>query len=196
MQENTSNPFGSIYSSSWDKTDANNYFGEKFVNPIQDGGNYSTFTPDNIPQELFLPTNPPGANNYSGEYFMRPIPNASSIENLHQRLLWVSTVVLGWQLERDHQYIPPTSSEASECESSELALSPVPLRASTLARRSPPRDFKNGRIIAERARGQGKQYQVVWDGRDLNHFAGLSGTALKRKGAILLAKWETQKQLR
>ncbi|KAJ7820406.1 hypothetical protein B0H14DRAFT_2600003 [Mycena olivaceomarginata] len=76
-----------------------------------------------------------------------------------------------------------------------LAPTPASLRENNLARRNAPREFTNARIIAERRRGQGKQYQVLWDGGDLNDSTWLSGTALKVKGSIALAKWEKQKQL-
>ncbi|KAJ7787415.1 hypothetical protein B0H14DRAFT_2629325 [Mycena olivaceomarginata] len=191
MQENTSNGFGSISPWSWNDDGANNSF-----------ASYA-FSLDNPHQQLFLPTKDDVANNSSDEDFSRPIPDAAScyalsLDNLHQRLLWVETAVLGWQLERNHQSIPPTFNEAGGCDNSgKIILAPTPasLRENNLARRNAPREFTNARIIAERRRGQGKQYQVLWDGGDLNDSTWLSGTALKVKGSIALAKWEKQKQL-
>ncbi|KAJ7889274.1 hypothetical protein B0H14DRAFT_2561773 [Mycena olivaceomarginata] len=121
------------------------------MKPIAD----AAFSLDNPHQQLFLPTKDDVANNSGGEDFSRPIPDAAScyalsLDNLHQRLLWVETAVLEWQLERDY------------------------------------------RRTASRS---GKTIPSSLDGGDLNDSTWLSGTALKVKGSIALAKWEKQKQL-
>ncbi|KAJ7923700.1 hypothetical protein B0H13DRAFT_1864684 [Mycena leptocephala] len=120
MQENTSNGFGSISPWSWNDDDANNSFGQNFMKPIAD----AAFSLDNPHQQLFLPTKDDVANNSSGEDFSTPIPDAAScyalsLDNLHQRLLWAETAVLGWQLERNHQSIPPMFNEAGGCVNSD-----------------------------------------------------------------------------
>jgi hypothetical protein len=55
--------------------------------------------------------------------------------------------------------------------------------------------LKFPRILAERRRGRGKQYQVLWDEADLTNFSWLAGTALKAEGAEVLYKWEKQIKL-
>ncbi|KAJ7870264.1 hypothetical protein B0H13DRAFT_1896265 [Mycena leptocephala] len=190
MEASTSTEFASYY----DDVSAHNPFG--FLNQ-QDRGPYA-FIPDN----LFFSTNQvtpmeststefgstSGWNcNYSKNLFLPknsipPVADATSLNNLHQRLLWVERFVLGWELGRKHRL---TSTEVDGDGDNNSGQMPLNVR----------KEFKSARIIAERGHGQGKQYKVLWDGVDLHHFTWLSGTAVKRKGAMILAKWEKQKQV-
>ncbi|KAJ7830082.1 hypothetical protein B0H14DRAFT_3128753 [Mycena olivaceomarginata] len=130
-----------------------------------------------------------------------------SLENLHQRLLWVETTILGWQMlggnttadGKDVQGIPSQSVQPELKRPTDRAHSdqttPLSKRTRKSKNRNQRKALKFSRILAERRRGRGKQYQVLWDEADLTNFSWLAGTALKAEGAEVLYKWEKQIKL-
>ncbi|KAJ7897737.1 hypothetical protein B0H13DRAFT_2337796 [Mycena leptocephala] len=141
-----------------------------------------------------------------------------SLEQLHQRLLWVETAVLGWQLESEHpsklnvgrgdrgyaRAAPAvTSSKGSVVQRTNgrkyKLTAKASVRRSGRAHDLKKRDQRNesniSEILEERRRGRGWQYKVLWAGGDLSQCSWLPGKALEVDGEEALSTWKKQKQL-
>ncbi|KAJ6613089.1 hypothetical protein B0H10DRAFT_1951759 [Mycena sp. CBHHK59/15] len=130
-----------------------------------------------------------------------------SLEQLHQRLLWVETAVLGWQLEGCHpsntnaEHVDETHCQSTSSPNSiqnsktgRKRTAPAAVRrTSAMKQRRPSKICK---ILGERRRGRGWQYQVLWAGGGSSDCNWLAGKTLEVDGAEALSSWQNQKQLK
>ncbi|KAJ7788026.1 hypothetical protein B0H14DRAFT_3162833 [Mycena olivaceomarginata] len=134
-----------------------------------------------------------------------------SLDQLHQRLLWVETTVLGWQLigdqpakptmgrnDEDHvRTTPPLTctQDSTTCENKETTKAIV--RRSRRAHNAKPlKASKIAKVLDERRRGRGWQYRVRLVGGGFNDCSWIPGRKLKVDGVEALSIWEKQKQLK